>query len=71
MWVGHSCPTPLTLILVLTLTLVWKAHVEEPNLKVKINIKGVGQECPTHTGYVNNKDSRIPQLEKFSALYSS
>jgi len=27
----------------------------EVKVKVKINVKGVGQECPTHTGKVTNK----------------
>ena len=37
-WVGHSCPTPLTLLLVLIF-----------RTKMEIEFKSVGQECPTHT----------------------
>ena len=40
-WVGHSCPTPLRLLLRFD-CLNWK--------KNNIQVKGVGQECPTHTG---------------------
>ena len=36
-WVGHSCPTPLTLTF------------EAYRALTHIQIKGVGQECPTHT----------------------
>ena len=53
-WVGHSCPTPLTLILPLTLTspviviarLPVKVTVSHQN---QLKVKNVGQECRTHT----------------------
>jgi hypothetical protein len=42
MWGGHSCPLPLTLFLLLPLSLV------SPS-KTKPNVKIGGQECPPHT----------------------
>ena len=52
MWVGHSCPTLLTLNLNLTLILLSETCRSLPldvQVNVKIKVKGVGQECPTHT----------------------
>ena len=40
LWGGHSCPPPLTSILILKIR----------TFKTKFKIKGGGQECPPHTG---------------------
>ena len=40
MWVGHSCPTPWTLVWVLILA---------PQNPRSSNVNGGGQECPPHT----------------------
>jgi putative transposase len=46
-WVGHSCPTLLTLVLSLGLT---SLSVEVSiNTNIDGDVNGVGQECPTHT----------------------
>ena len=47
MWVGHSCPTPLTL------QLIFQTKVYN---QLKINFKCVGQEGPTHTWH--ERDAR-------------
>jgi len=45
-WVGHSCPTPLHLVLVFILTVVSPILAQ---VKINSNVNGAGQECPTHT----------------------
>jgi hypothetical protein len=46
MWDGHSCPSPLTLVLVL-LVFSHKCWAQaQPHAKVKSD----GQECPSHIG---------------------
>ena len=52
MWDGHSCPSPLTLVL------KWQRipNVDTKiNIKTKIKIKGDGQECPSHKGSYHQK----------------
>jgi hypothetical protein len=68
-WSGHSCPLPLTLVLLLIL--VWSGHPAggsrggflmrrvQSKGKVKIRVKGSGQECPLYTK--TNGDSRSSQ----------
>ena len=58
-WSGHSCPLPLTLVLLLIL--VWSGHPAgglrgrllmrrvKSKSKVKIRVRGSGQECPLYT----------------------
>jgi hypothetical protein len=42
-WVGHSCPTPLTLALISADSLECAAKAEK--------IKGAGQACPEHDAF--------------------
>jgi hypothetical protein len=60
MWVGHSCPTLLTWVLKYPKPMGPRAGNEGRNHKfqswngdlgkqTKSKVKGVGQECPTHT----------------------
>src|SRR5580658_800581 len=44
MWDGHSCPSPLTLILLLLLI----PDLEAPSSQSKSKVKSDGQECPSH-----------------------
>jgi hypothetical protein len=55
MWDGHSCPSPLTLVLILEGD--WflgagdsKRKIKNDKIKIKtrIKVKGDGQECPSH-----------------------
>jgi hypothetical protein len=57
-WVGHSCPTLLTLGLLLVLRRTSTDKGVNPKLKTKV--KSVGQECPTHTAYLTSLLSARP-----------
>ena len=46
-WVGHSCPTPLMLVLALN------SRSAEGKFNCKIKINSDGQECPSHTNHSN------------------
>ena len=53
-WVGHSCPTPLTwLFLEVSLPPVWPRH---RMCLGGIKVKGSGQECPLHTDKVKIRE---------------
>jgi hypothetical protein len=46
-WGGHSCPPPLKVVLILVGVDLFGFELLSRILKVKV--KSVGQECPTHT----------------------
>ena len=37
-------------------------------IKNKINVKGVGQECPTHTVYLADAETKIPRVTRDDKL---
>jgi REP element-mobilizing transposase RayT len=49
MWSGHSCPLPLTLMLVLTFVSRGGPARPGPHDKPNTNPNSSGQECPLHT----------------------
>jgi len=64
MWVGHSGPTLLKLAFILicdlgrTAALILESSAIHREVQVKNNVKGSGQECPTHT----SRDKMPPAL---------
>jgi tRNA-2-methylthio-N6-dimethylallyladenosine synthase len=75
MWDGHSCPSPLTLVLIFEGD--WFLGAGESNrenkikikIKIQIKVKGDGQECPSHMNphalYFPYMSSKTFYLETF------
>ena len=59
MWVGHSCPTLLILIVNSTLKFLLLPNLSrrKKDFNPETNFKTVGHECPTHTNQDSNPTS--------------
>jgi hypothetical protein len=70
-WGGHSCPPPLKLICIpesATMSGLYRLKI-----KIKINVKGGGQECPPHTrlGHASLSNLLFPEKRFSKPLVSS